>query len=102
MTTSPQPESPELLKVVAHMRADGSAWSGYASCRPGDVEAFAVTRLSDAEAAIQAARNEAEAMRAELFAAADEALKLTRLNGSPQLPRLFEAVRAIQCSRSGG
>ena len=64
MTPSPQPESPEPLKVVAHMRADGSAWNGYASCRPGDVEAFAVTRLSDAEAAIQAARNEAEAMRA--------------------------------------
>lgn len=45
---------------------------------------------------------EGEALTDELFDAADEALELTRLHGGPQLPRLFEAVRAIQCSRSGG
>lgn len=80
MTTSPQPESPEPLKVVA-WRDDGlSASNGTEgpSYRvitdktrqnlPGTATAAytdPLVRLSDAEAAIQAARNEAEAMRAD-------------------------------------
>ncbi|MFV0673618.1 hypothetical protein [Variovorax sp. tm] len=87
MTTSPQPESPEPLKVVATTPhdwiwefLDGSA--GYMGVFFGEkhpnhqgrywwrhflrqeVEAMR-KNLSDAEAAIQAARNEAEAMRAD-------------------------------------
>ena len=41
------------------MRADGSAWGGYASCREGDVGSFAVIRETDHLAAIKAARSQA-------------------------------------------
>ncbi|WP_418122302.1 hypothetical protein [Variovorax sp. 160MFSha2.1] len=51
------------MPVVAHMRADGSEWSGYGSCRPGDVESFAVVRLSDAESQLADLRAEVERLR---------------------------------------
>jgi|GEM_PF-7028083 len=57
----------------------------------------------DLDAALSASKQEGKAEGwEELFAAADEALELTRLHGGPQLPRLFEAVRTIQCNQSGG
>lgn len=69
MTPSPQPESPEPLKVVAwtytHKISEAgcvSTWRwpiGHPALELHDEEEL--VRLSDAEAAIQAARNEAEA-----------------------------------------
>lgn len=76
MTLSPQPESPEPLKVVAYLITGGRVWANAVvqkdttaaqrieERRDGSVSVPLVS-LSDAIAAIQAARNEAEAMRAD-------------------------------------
>lgn len=72
MTTSPQPESPEPLKVVAYLTTDeeGSpAMLFFDRQEAGnycdvDEQPARLSLTDDAEAAIQAARNEAEAMRA--------------------------------------
>lgn len=69
---SPQPESPEPLKVVAYLTTDeeGSpAMLFFDRQEAGnycdvDEQPARLSLTDDAEAAIQAARNEAEAMRA--------------------------------------
>lgn len=56
---------------------------------------------SDAEAQLAELRAEVERLR-EVFSAAEEALELTRIHGSPRLPRLFSAVENARCGHSGG
>lgn len=60
MTPSPQPESPEPLKVADELALVRSVLRGYPT---SFASADALRALTKIEAAIQAARNEAEAMR---------------------------------------
>ncbi|WP_295986366.1 hypothetical protein [uncultured Variovorax sp.] len=75
MTPSPQPESPEPLKVALQPMTPG-IYAGELTMFPSYFGKYC--RLSDAIAAIQAARNEAEAMRADARGALVLALSCIR------------------------
>lgn len=77
MTLSPKPESPEPLKVVAYRYVPSDVWREVVLTEAPAKASLAkelgrtvdeLVLKYDAEAAIQAARNEAEAMRAAIDA----------------------------------
>lgn len=90
--------SAELPKMgVKYMRADASAWGGFAACREGDVGAFPVISLAESqEAARLAMESAAKVCDAEVERLKDHAKK------TPLLENMCHTlmVEALACAKA--